>query len=227
MIKDVDQSDYNGKVLRRFGGKWAPAVVSEPVHQNQGDISSSNIESPRPKADAGKTEQMPDAVADLYMEYAETLTSALRTVYGDGPPAPEDIAQQSFYKLIERGNLDTIGNLKAFVWRTARNLVLAAKRSSKVRSSYDYEVEQIYFPLKGDISTPESIIEAKEQLRAVNELLLKMPEKRRRALMLHRVEGLSIAAVGRRLGISRSTAAQHVVRAAADLDLMLLKSGDD
>ncbi|MEM6913689.1 MAG: sigma factor-like helix-turn-helix DNA-binding protein, partial [Pseudomonadota bacterium] len=71
-----------------------------------------------------------------------------------------------------------------------------------------------------------SIIEAKEQLRAVNEQMLKMPEKRRRALMLHRVDGLSITEVGRRLGISRSTAAQHIARAAADLDLILLNTED-
>ena len=43
--------------------------------------------------------------------------------------------------------------------------------------------------------------------------------------MLHRVEGLSIAETGRRLGIGRTTAAQHISRAAADLDLFLLELG--
>lgn len=167
----------------------------------------------------------PPAVAQLFNEYRTPLSSALRRMYGDGPPDPDDIAQQAFQKLIERGDFGSIRNLKGFVWRTAKNLVFAAKRTKTVRSKYDYEVEQLYFPLKADASTPESIIEAKEQLRAVNECLSRMPVKRRRAFMLHRVEGLSIAETGRRLGISRTTASQHVARAAADIDLHLLDRG--
>ncbi|MEM6746126.1 MAG: sigma-70 family RNA polymerase sigma factor [Pseudomonadota bacterium] len=179
-----------------------------------------------PNPEVAPPSEAPDDITALYGAYAPTLSASLRKMFGDGPPDPEDVAQQAFAQVIERGNLRSIANLKAFVWRTARNIVLAAKRSDTVRSRYDYEVEQIYFPLKGDVSTPESIIEAKEQLKAVNALMLQMPEKRRRALMLHRVEGLSIAEVGRRLGISRSTAAQHIARAAADLDLMLLNTED-
>ena len=161
-------------------------------------------------------------IQSLYDSYAGQLVATLRKMYGNGPPDPDDVAQQAFQKLIERGDLSTIQNLRAFVWRIARNLVLATKRTAAVRSRYDYEVEQLYFPLKDDVSSPENIIQAREQLAAVNECLLAMPKKRRRALMLHRLEGLSIAEVGRRLGISRSTAAQHVARAAADLDLLFL-----
>ncbi|MEM6554528.1 MAG: sigma-70 family RNA polymerase sigma factor [Pseudomonadota bacterium] len=169
--------------------------------------------------------KVPPEIKDLFETYRVPLTGTLRRLYGDGPPDPDDVAQQAFQNLIERGDFDTILNLKAFVWRTAKNIIFAAKRSRAVRSKYDYEVEQFYFPLKTDVSTPESIIQAKEQLEAVNECLSKMPLKRRRAFMLHRVEGLSIAETGRRLGIGRTTAAQHISRAVADLDLFLFERG--
>lgn len=168
---------------------------------------------------------VPPEIADLFESYRPSLAGTLRRLYGDGPPDPDDVAQQAFHKLIERGDFDTILNLRAFIWRTAKNIIFAAKRSRVVRSRYDYEVEQFYFPLKTDVSTPESIIQAKEQLEAINQCLSKMPLKRRRAFMLHRVEGLSIAETGRRLGISRTTAAQHISRAATDLDLFLLELG--
>ena len=135
---------------------------------------------------------------------------------------PDDVAQQAFQKLIERGNIETISNLRAFVWRTARNIVLSTKRSATTRARYDYEVEQIYFPLKGDESTPERIILVREQLDTINEALRKMPEKRRRAIVLHRIEGLSVAEVGRRLGMSRQNAAKHLSKGMADLSVALL-----
>lgn len=202
--------------------------MNSPLLNKKTDRASSEARAANAKRESADTEQleMPGEIAALYGEYSHQLSATLRKMYGNGPPDPDDVAHQAFEKVIERGDIGSISNLKAFVWRTARNLTLAAKRSATVRSRYGYEVEQIYFPLKSDVSTPESIIGAREQLKAVNELLLQMPEKRRRALMLHRVEGLSVAEVGRRLGISRSTAAQHVARAAAELDLMILKGED-
>ena len=212
---------YNEIQERADVMKNNPRPDDRSLYTNSADAApSTEIE-----VDVTKTE-MQSKIATLYGEYADQLTATLRKFYGDGPPDPEDVAHQAFQRVLERGDIGSILNLRAFVWRTARNLVLAAKRSTGVRIRYDYEVEQIYFPLKGDESTPESIIEAKEQLERVNDLLLRMPQKRRRALMLHRVDGLNIAEVGRRLGISRSTAAQHIARAAADLDLMVLRSED-
>ena len=198
-------------------------LLNKRANRASGEARAANAK--RESADTDKLEMQGD-IAAIYDEYSHQLSATLRKIYGDGPPDPEDVAHQAFEKVMERGDIASISNLRAFVWRTARNLVLAAKRSATVRSRYDYEVEQIYFPLKSDVSTPESVLEAREKLKAVNGLLLHVPEKRRRALMLHRVEGLSVAAVGRRLGISRSTAAQHVARAAAELDLMILKSED-
>lgn len=172
-------------------------------------------------------ERAPDPIVKLYHSHAVQLAASVRKTYGDGPPDPEDVTQQAFQQLMERGDLETIDNLKAFLWRTARNIVLGVKRSQNVRSRYDFEVEQLYFPLKGDESTPERIIVAREQLRAINEVLRRMPSKRRRAVILHRVEGLSVAEVGRVLGISRQNAAKHLAKGVADLNVVLLNDLDD
>ena len=161
-------------------------------------------------------------VTELYEDYSSHLSATIRKMYGDGPPDPDDVAQEAFRRVIERGNLSSIKNLKAFIWRIARNLVLKEREVRQARSRYDFEVEQIYFPLKDDNSTPERIISAREQLTLINEVLSQMPEKRRRALVLHRIEGLSVAEVGRRLGIGRTAAAKHVARAVAELNARFL-----
>lgn len=166
-----------------------------------------------------------DQIETLYKRHHMELMTALQAIYGAGPPDPDDVIQQTFRKLLERGDLTQIRNPKAYIWRTARNIVREAKRSADVRSRHDFEVEEIFFDIKGDKSTPERIIIVKDQLTVINKALRNMPEKRRRAVILHRVEGLSYAEIGRRLRISRQNAAKHVTKGIADLDIAFMFEG--
>ena len=159
-----------------------------------------------------------ERVSSLYQEYYAPLVATLRKMYGDGPPDPEDVANEAFERIVARGDDGSINNLKAFVWRIARNVVLKTRRDSASRSRRNFEVEKIFFPEKSYESTPERIIEAREQLRAINLLLRTMPEKRRHAFILHRIEGLSITGTAQTLGMSRPGAAKHIARAAAQIN---------
>ena len=161
------------------------------------------------------------AVAQLYENHAEALSSYLRKAFGDGPPDPDDIAQEAFQRLLEHKSLSSIQNLQAFLWRTARNLTVSKKRSIERRSKFDFEIEHLFFGLEGPGLSPERVLEVKEQLRIVRRVLEKMPDRRRRAFLWHRVEGLSFTAIGKRLGITRRAVARHVVKAACDLETAL------
>lgn len=187
------------------------------------ELGSPSGLSAQPQSQLSSAGQL-DLIKSLYLEFSETLTGALRRDFGDGPPDPRDTMQLAFQKLIERGDYGNIRNLKSFLWRTARNLALEKRRTAIGRSKFDYEVEQIFFPLKSDTSTPEAIAIAKDQLRLVSDMLSRMPEKRRRAVVLHRIEGLSITEIGLRLGVSRSTASEHLHRGIADLDVAILRA---
>ena len=155
---------------------------------------------------------------NLYQTYAPKLAATLRKMYGDGPPDPDDVAQTAFFKVIERGNIQSINNLKAFLWSTARNILRKEIRSHSVRDRYVVDIEQIFFAPTGDVQSPERVIEAKQQLAAINIALRAMPKRRRHAFILNRIDGLTVAAVARELGISRTAAAKHIARAMADLD---------
>lgn len=159
-----------------------------------------------------------ERVSSLYQEYYAQLVTTLRKMYGDDPPDPEDVANEAFKRVVARDDVESINNLRAFVWRIAKNVVLKTRRDSANRSRQDFEVESILFPEKSYESTPERIIEAREQLRAINLLLRAMPETRRQAFILHRIEGLSITDTARTLGMSRPGAAKHIARAAAQIN---------
>lgn len=160
-------------------------------------------------------------VLELYKDHWANLSNYLRHAFGDGPPDPDDIAQEAFEKVLEYGALSEIRNLKAFVWRTARNLVLSEKRHLKTRSKFDFEVEQLFFATRGPDSDPERVLEVREQLEIIQAVLKKMPERRRKAFLWHRMDGLPFTAIGNRLGINRRSAAKHVVRASIQLEAAL------
>lgn len=162
-----------------------------------------------------------DDITALYNERAPQLTATLRKMFGNGPPDPEDVTQQAFQKLMERADRSDIRDLNAFLWRTARNLFLKEKRKDDVRSRHDFEIEHLFFPQNRGESSPEGVLSAKQELIAINEVLRKMPERRRRAFILHFVEGMPVAAVARRLKIARSPTQRHIQYASQDIEIYL------
>lgn len=168
----------------------------------------------------------PKPLAALFAAHSAELSGYLRKTYGDGPPDPEDIAQQAFLQLAKVPNPSSIQNLKAYLWRIARNLTLTEKRNSRTRSKYNFEVRHLYFAAEGTETDPERVLEGQEQLAVISEALKNMPERRRQAFLLHRIENLNLAAVGRQLGITRRAAVKHVMRAVVDIEAALIRQRD-
>ena len=196
---------------------WSP-------HDDGAPTSSAGPDRTGPAADSS---EINTKLSRLYRDHKPTLTARLRKAFGNGPPDPDDITQLAFQKLIERGDISDITSLEGFLWRTARNLFLNDRKRQAMRSRYDFEIEQLYFPLKGDNSTPEIVIAAREELSAISKAFEIMPERRRRAFILHRVDGLSVSEVARRLRIARSPADRHIRQAMEDIQVALAKLRKD
>ena len=145
-------------------------------------------------------------------------------MFGNGPPDPEDAVHLAFEKLLKRGDCTDIHDLNAFLWRMARNLLLKGRRHEDVRAKFDFEIEHLFFAQRGDGFSPEGVLSAKEELCAINEALRHMPEKRRQAFILNRVEGLTVTEVAKRLKIGRSPATRHISRAYRDIELHLART---
>ena len=181
-------------------------------------------------SDRGRTSRPKDAKAEmaaLYRAYADQLSTALRQAFGDGPPDPDDVTQRAFEKLLLRDSGGEITNVRGYLWRTARNLIVNEKRAQAVRARHEFEVEHVFFPRWGGERGAEDVLGAKEELRVINDVLRAMPERRRRAFILHRIEGLSVSEVARRLRISRSPADRHIARAAEEIQARLAELWKD
>ncbi|MEM8982684.1 MAG: sigma-70 family RNA polymerase sigma factor [Pseudomonadota bacterium] len=190
-------------------------------------------------ADQSRDERDPDAAMEPQREtadrrvdalsktYLNELADGIRSRFGNGPPDPEDVAQEAFSRLLEADDTAKIKNLKAYLWRTARNLVFDATKAIKIRSKYEFEIEALFFPLRGDNLSPETVVSAREQLKLINDVLRKMPEKRRRAFVLYRIEGLTMVNVAKRLRIGHSAVHKHLVKAHAELNAIFAEDRDE
>lgn len=167
------------------------------------------------------------ALDSLYRDHRDQLSAHLRKAFGDGPPDPDDVAQEAFHRLMRQESLDHVKNLKAFLWRTARHVLLSQKRNIETRSRFDYEIEHLFFAAESPASTPERVLIVREQLRRVAEVLQKMPERRRKAFLWNKVENMTLTEIGKRLGINRRAVARHVTQAAYELDTALLEASED
>ena len=160
-------------------------------------------------------------LAHLYTEEVDALAAYLNQAFGSGPPDPDDIAQEAFQRLLEHEDLGGIKYLKAFLWRTARYLTITKKRSIIRRSKYDYEIEQLFFAYASPGCDPERVLEAKEQLLIIDRAIKAMPERRRKAFLLNRVDKMNFTAVGKKLGITRRAVSRHVIEAACAIQTAL------
>ena len=159
----------------------------------------------------------PGVVDRFYTENFDSLVAYLRRKYGAGPPDPEDVAQKAFGRIVARGGLQGVDNPKAFLWRTAVNIFVSDTRTLKAEERRDAAAETIFSSENGYLLTPERVLEAKEQVGIALRVLRQMPEQRRRAFILTRIEGLSHQATAELLGVSRPAVSKHVARATADL----------
>ncbi|MEL7130047.1 MAG: sigma-70 family RNA polymerase sigma factor [Pseudomonadota bacterium] len=187
-------------------GKPARAEVQSLLHQGH-----------ESRGHAATVEPSETALDSLYQETSSELTGYLRKRFGDGPPDPEDVTHEAFARLAEHTDLSGIKHLRAFLWRIARNLMLDGIRRVDVRSRYDFEIEHLFFALEGLDNSPENVLEVREQLRLVNDVIGNMPDNRRKAFILHRIDGLNFSQIARKLGMTPRAVIKHVGRAALDI----------
>lgn len=162
----------------------------------------------------------------FYAEASAELINGLRNRFGDGPPEPEDVAQEAFRRIFEHPKFADVKNKRAFLWRTALNLAASELRKINVRERRQPDVRDVFSVDKGDVSTPESVLSIREQMDAIRKLVGEMPERRQRIFIMRRMENYTPAQIGRMLGISHSGVVKHLQKADQQLSELLLKSED-
>ena len=130
----------------------------------------------------------------------------------NGRAAAEDVAQDAWLKLHERGNTDSWQEPRAVLYTTAANLGTDLQRREAFADRLfvrDEEMPEAASPAAG----PEAQVQAESELNNVAAALEELPAQCREAFLLNRLEGLTHVEIAQRLGISTKTVQRHIERA--------------
>jgi RNA polymerase sigma-70 factor (ECF subfamily) len=151
---------------------------------------------------------------DIYTKYRQELCNFIQGKFGSGPPDPEDVAQSALLKFSELDNNDCVQNIRAFLFTTARNLVIDYHRSPK---NYSPTQGQIDSHEKNhdfsDVDNPEHVYLEREKAKVVEAVLLSLPERDRKFVLMNRVDGLTYTEIAKQAGMSRSGVQKIITQA--------------
>jgi RNA polymerase sigma-70 factor (ECF subfamily) len=149
-----------------------------------------------------------DAV--LRRHWSSVTTFAERAL-GDADAA-SDVSQETFIRLWQhRGDIQP-GLLRAFIFRTVRNLVLDTLRRRAVRRRW-----ALFADPPATAESPAIVLEASETQRVIARAVAALPDRRRASFTLAYLHDLSYKEVAVVLGVSVATVKNQVAAALAQL----------
>lgn len=166
-----------------------------------------------------------ESLSKLYSRFWDDICKYVNSTFGSGPPDPEDIAQAVFTNYAALDNSAEIKNPRAFLYRSAHNMVVSHHRKAATRRRYMVEQKNNNPILERDDIHPERILITRERLALLERAMWEMPAKRRRMLVLNRFDGLTYAEISRQSGLSQSAVKKHVMRALTDFNSALKRAG--
>lgn len=155
-----------------------------------------------------------EAVERAYRQYWSELCAYIRKTFGSGPPEPEEVAQVAFVRYAALDAAE-IANPRAFLYRTAHNIVLDHRRREAVRSRLSAEVAVLDFGGEAANADGERVLSAKERLAIVDATIRAMEPRRRKVLIMHAIHGLNYTDIARRMGVSPTRVTQLFAEAVA------------
>ena len=99
-----------------------------------------------------------------------------------------------------------------FLWRVIGNLTIDLLRRQRVLGPLE-ALDDFTEILADSRPAPDRCLEAKQQLRLLRTALDELPGQQRAALLMSRLEGLSHAEIGIRLGVSASMVSKYIMAA--------------
>lgn len=128
--------------------------------------------------------------------------------------AAEDVTMQAYTCALQhQHDGHTIAHPRAFLYQSARNLLANQAKRQAVEARI---LETLAIVGAAEVPSVERQVDARQQLRRLEELLDAMPAKRRNAFILVRIHGMRYAQAAAHMQISEAAVEKHIIRALMD-----------
>lgn len=163
-------------------------------------MASLSLESPLPAADDGLLD--PRLVAELYTQHATELQWFLRGVLRDADAA-NDVLQNAFAKVVERGHTARKESLKGWLFRVAYNEAMVLKRR---QATGEKVIRRIAWTQPQEEGSPDEHVVRWESVTRVREALADLPAEQQKIVRLRIYDQKTFAVIAKELGIPLGTA---------------------
>jgi RNA polymerase sigma-70 factor, ECF subfamily len=186
--------------MSSLGAQSAAWFYTQPVLKAQEDVSEN--------------------ITALVAEYSTTLYRVAYSVTRNAAEA-EDIVQETFLRVLKhQQKLGEIRDARVWLVRIAWNLSLDHKRRAKTRPETEDIADFARVLPAADRRVEDEVISAEEYARIL-ELIDRLPEKERKALLLSAMEELSTAEIAAACSTTESSIRSRIFRARRELAVLL------
>lgn len=168
--------------------------------------------------------EMPLGLAELYARYRRELVGFVRRKFGRALPDAEDVAHQAFVNFAALPAGMDVRNPRAFLYRTVHNIAVNHCKHERIGRRFFEEApaEEEVCEAREDFN-PEVVLMGREEYGLIEEVIRAMPARRREFLLLNRIDGLSIADIARRAGLSESAVRKQIMLAVQQCGNVMLR----
>ncbi len=127
-----------------------------------------------------------------------------------------DLAQEAFLRMHKFQQSRNLENARAFLFKTANNLVVDQFRRARVHDKY---LSSEMLPEQSDeendkfAPSAERTVSAEQELDQIYKVVDQMPEKVRRAFLMHRGKDLSYSEIATEMNVSTSMVEKYIIQA--------------
>jgi RNA polymerase sigma-70 factor (ECF subfamily) len=165
--------------------------------------------------DPNVTPSEQDALKGLAGQFGPVLLQFFKRRVRDQSEA-EDLTQEVFVRLLRRGDISALADLRGYLFETASSVLM--DRARKRRSHLSDQHVPFDPTVHGNVDfASDHVLIGQETLTRASRALLELPDRARTIFVLRRLEGLRYQDIALRLGISVSLVEKQMALAVAYL----------
>lgn len=148
----------------------------------------------------------------LFREHNAALLGFISAKIGSQQEARE-IAQEAYVHLLRLNQPEAVSYLRAYLFRTAANLVIDRLRRRGRRQHVTFIADMAEIDFAVFELSPERQLSGEQALTVIGTAIAQLPPKCRQAFILHRIHEIPIDEIAERMAIGACMVRRYVARA--------------